>query len=216
MVLIASWPFFSSPGVTTRGRPECSAPTSPRKAHSIFDLEQLCRRVSDPAERAVARRAARLATRRRNPRTPLTGAWYWLPSPAARGAIKWSLETFYDEWLPNSDHVVIWKHVRDLLEHRWGRTLRHIECYSLPRGRVSRMLTPATSAATYAIYHGNDAPLRATWPKLVRQDFQLPTRCRVIFDEHERCIQGQPEALSRALGCDLKVKGVDLSELDCE
>lgn len=155
---------------------------------------------------------ARRNTQQEFPGEPLTGAWYWLPIKQDLKVI-WSIETFFDVWQPSSDHIYIWRYVLRLLEYRWQRTLRGIDYCSLPRGRVSRMLV-RQDGPVHAVYHGDDSPVGKRGLMKVKQCFQLPRDCREIFDEHERCIAGQPEALSEALGYDLHVRGVAASDLD--
>ena len=181
-----------------------------------FNLSEL-RREPDLAVRDQVLRAERVKLRKLHPHEPLTGAWYWVPQPNKKGGVEWGILEFFDLWQPSSDHIAIWSHVLDHLQLQWGRSLRGIEYCSLPRGRVSQMLLNAldeSQPAIFAMYHGNDAPLGKRSLSKVRHAFKLPPQARVIFDEHERCIAGQPEVLSRALGYDLGIQGVTASELD--
>ena len=180
----------------------------------MIDLRGVLQSKFSPCYRNAMRESARKLTRKQKPRQPLTGAWYWLPTLNDQGCLRWKLESFYDSWKPTSAHVYVWRHVLDVLQWRWDKTLGGIECYSLPRGRVAQMVTSRNSPPVFGIFHGDDAPLKKTWLKLVLKEFLLPKAALVIFDEHEQCIAGQPEALSQALGYDLKVRGVEMSELD--
>lgn len=178
-----------------------------------MDLTALIRSKLSPTERYEELQLARQQTKLRSPGRPLTGAWYWVPQRTERG-ICWEVEAFYDGWEPSSDHVVIWPMVRRIVESNWNCSLKGIEYCSLPRGRVSQMILPRGTPPRFAIYHGNDSPLGPSGLLRVRECFQPPNDCQVLFDEHERCIAGQPEALSGALGYDLGVRGVEQSELD--
>ncbi|HUY34916.1 MAG TPA: hypothetical protein VMV69_19370 [Pirellulales bacterium] len=189
--------------------------TKKKLAGDDFDLDHLMATVGTPREREAARRRWRTATRMLFPRRQLTGAWYWVPLPAGRGAIRWEVRVFFDFWAPSSDHVDVWKHVVDSLEYHWRRRLKGVDYASLPRGRVSRPLRQGVQDdGALAVYHGNDAPRGGGGLARVRREFGLPRSAAAIFDDHERCIAGQPEALSRALGIDLRVKGVEVSDLD--
>ncbi|HEV3024867.1 MAG TPA: hypothetical protein VGX76_20465 [Pirellulales bacterium] len=186
------------------------------RAGDVSDLDRLLATVATPAQRETAR--CRWRTAMRALRRPLTGAWYWVPVPAGGGAVRWELQAFFDIWRPSSDHIDVWKHVVDSLEYHWRRRLARFDYASLPRGRVSRRITDAGGAhdddALPVIYHGNDAPRGGGGLARVRRAFNLPRSAEAMFDDHERCIAGQPEALSRALGIDLQVKGVEVSDLD--
>jgi len=178
----------------------------------MFDLRQLLHRYPDVAERHAVlvemRQLARAGGR------PLTGAWYWVPFREGRRHLRWEIEEFFDCWKPNSDHVYIWRHVREWLEFCWGRSLKRADYYSLPRGRVSQILGEPASQSDFALYHGNDSPRGKTGLVFVRQLFNLKRSTSVVFDDHERMVAGQPEALSSLLGFDLGLKGIDSSELD--
>ncbi len=173
------------------------------------DLDRLAAAIVSRAAREARRRELRELTLRAADAGPLTGGWYWAPMPADGGVV-WQVHAFYDCWRSPSDHVRIWRHVRDALETGWRRRLAAIECYSLPRGRVARR----ADTGQVALYHGGDAPRRSGGLAVVRRAFNLPRATPALFDEHEQCIAGQPEALSRALGRDLKIKSVQASSLD--
>ncbi|HQU45032.1 MAG TPA: hypothetical protein PK867_19605, partial [Pirellulales bacterium] len=102
-----------------------------------IDLDRLFATVASRAAREAERRRLREATLAAAGRASLTGGWYWVPLPHGN-SVEWHVQAFYDCWRSRSDHVLIWRHVRDALEQHWRRRLPSIECYSLPRGRVSR------------------------------------------------------------------------------
>lgn len=174
-----------------------------------INFDRLFTAFSSRDDREAERHRLRELTLRAARRSPLTGGWYWVPLPRDRG-IAWQVHAFYDCWASASDHVRIWRHVRDSLEHHWARRLLRIECYSLPRGRVS----PRADGGAIVIYHGDDAPPRMGSLAAVRRAFNLPRATPMVFDEHEQCIAGQPEALERALGRKLGIRGIDASSLD--
>jgi len=150
---------------------------------------------------------------------PLTGAYYWVPLPNdSDQGIQWTLQAFFDDWRPNSDHVYVWRHVQDSLRTKWRRSFEDIDYCSLPRGRVSRILNPSSSMrpGPPVIYHGGDAPIGFGGLDEVREVFNLPTTTPAVFDEHEQMIAGRPEELSRVLKIDLGLRGVIATELDWE
>lgn len=187
----------------------------PATGPSQIDLDRLFADHRSRGDRENHRRAVRAATRL-NRQGPLTGAWYWVPLPGDGGKLVWEIQEFFDCW-GRTDHVHIWSHVIDSLSHHWRRSFPGIDYCSLPRGRVAtpivhgrvRKRLPAA-----AIYHGNDSPLGDQGIAIVRESFNLAPTARAIFDEHEQCIAGQPQALSRALGIDLGIIGVAISDLD--
>lgn len=174
-----------------------------------IDLDRLFAKFTSRAAREAERRRLREATLAAAGRTPLTGGWYWVPLPHG-DRVEWHVQAFYDCWRSQSDHVLIWRHVRDSLAHHWRRRLPRVQCYSLPRGRVSRR----ADSGVITIYHGNDAPRGAGGLAAVRRAFNLPRSTQAFFDEHEQCIAGQPEALSWALGIELGIIGVAVPQLD--
>lgn len=173
------------------------------------DLDRMVAALGSRAAREAERRRLRELTLQAARGEPLTGGWYWMPMPG-NGGVTWQVQAFYDCWRSPSDHVCIWRHVRDALEAAWMRRLTDIECYSLPRGRVSRR----ADNNQLVVYHGQDAPRGAGRLTAIRCAFNLPRSTPAAFDEHEQCIAGQPEALSRALRCGLGIKGVQASTLD--
>src|SRR5262245_11464476 len=164
-----------------------------------------CRSARSQGRTSVAGRTPEGSPDRRMPRT---GAYYWVPITADSGH-HWVLCTSRDAGL-NSDggHTRLWVYVLDRLAITWGKDRmllrRRLEdgYACLPRGRVTR--TPRS----YLILHGRDAPL-IDWPGVVANRFDLPTgRTRILYDEHERMIAGDPEAVERVLGIALGLRGI--------
>jgi hypothetical protein len=174
---------------------------------TAVNLDQLFSAVASRASREAERQRLRELTLAAG--APLTGGWYWVPLREGE-KLTWHVQAFYDCWLSPSDHVRIWRHVRDALEHHWRLRLSRIECYALPRGRVSRR----ADNGIITIYHGRDAPRGSGGLAAVRRAFHLPRLTPATFDEHEQCIAGQPQALERALDIRLGVRGIDASTLD--
>jgi hypothetical protein len=174
-----------------------------------IDLDRLFAALTSRSARESERQRLRAATLAAAGRAPLTGGWYWVPFPDGDG-VAWQVQAFFDCWRSPSAHVCVWQHVRDSLEHHWRLRLPYIECYSLPRGRVSRR----ADTGIVTIYHGRDAPRGSGGLAAVRRAFKLPRSTPATFDEHEQCIAGQPEVFERALGIKLGIRGTDASSLD--
>jgi hypothetical protein len=139
---------------------------------------------------------------------PGTGAYYWVPVPTDPGH-HWVVYTSQGAGLdPDVGHTELWLSVLDRLAIAWGKDRASLrrrlqDRYAgLPRGRVTHPSRP------YLILHGRDAPL-IRWRSVVAELFDLPPgRIRSLYDEHERMIAGDPEAVERALGTDLGLRGV--------
>ena len=143
-------------------------------------------------------------------RQPLTGAYYWLPVPAA-GAIFWELVACHDlERGGLAGHRALWPAVLERLAVAWdldaARLVRdELGRYAgLPRGRVSRW------GRRHYVNHGGDTP-RADGIAVVRRRFHLDdgdrgARLVVALDDHERMLPGDLRAVQRALGCDLGLR----------
>lgn len=195
----------------TRSSPQSSSMTT--FDPSTIDLNIISKALASRAEREAERQRLRELTIQSARQAPLTGGWYWVPLPAG-DSVAWQVQAFYDCWRSPSDHVRIWRHVRDSLEHHWRRRLPRIECYGLPRGRVSRRIVSGTDSGTIVIYHGRDAPRGSGGLAAIRRAFNLPPSTAALFDEHEQCIAGQPDALELALGRKLGVRTLETSALD--
>lgn len=173
------------------------------------NLDRLFAVLASRAKREAQRQRLRGLTLRAAGRALLTGGWYWVPLPKGDDTA-WQVQAFYDCWQSSSAHVSVWRHVRDSMQHHWRLKLPWVECYSLPRGRVSQR----ADNGVFVIYHGRDAPRGSGGLAAVRRAFNLPRSTPAVFDEHEQCIAGQPEVLERALGIKLDIRGIDASSLD--
>src|SRR5579859_4786053 len=97
-----------------------------------INLDDLFERYANvPPMRRAARNYLRAATRTKVNSKPLTGSYYWTPELDDRGRLAWMVCEFFDRWLPTSDHVSVWRHVRDDLESRFHKDLREIGYCSL-------------------------------------------------------------------------------------
>lgn len=60
---------------------------------------------------------------------------------------------------------------------------------------------------TYLVHHGGDAPVSG-WLRRVERRFGLQgQQLRALLDDHECMLAGDPEAVQRALGVDLGLRG---------
>lgn len=132
--------------------------------------------------REAARNWLRARARSKHSSRPLTGLYFWVPLPTQHGGLSWQVKEFFEGWLPSSDHAFVWLHVRDVLEHRWKRSLKHVGYCCLPRGRVCE--THFGQTTEKVIYHGNDCPVGLVGLNLVRHKFNLAPLARAVFDEH--------------------------------
>jgi hypothetical protein len=131
---------------------------------------------------------------------PLTGAFYWLPSPS----LTWSLLTCHDLALEDGTaHRELWPFVLDHLAAAWGRDPKAFRrClgdhyYALPRGRVMK------PKGQYLILHGNDAPLPGRQAIVVDRFHLHAHQIKAPWDEHERVLRDDGLALEEALGIEL-------------
>jgi hypothetical protein len=128
--------------------------------------------------------------------TPLTGGYYWLPTPGARSVV-WDILTCYQLGFDaEAGHVEMWDAVIDRLATAWGKDGRMLEdCpYGLPRKRVTR------PGKRFLVLHGDDWP-RADGLEAVLVAFGLDRRLvRVLFDEHERTMEEDRGMIVKALG----------------
>jgi len=135
---------------------------------------------------------------------PLTGAFYWLPSPAPSGPSSWALLTCHDlgKW-DGISHREFWPSVLEHLAPAWGKDPAPFKrrlgdhYYALPRGRITR------PNGNYLILHGNDAPVPA-WQTIVSDRFRLHgLQVKTPWDEHERTLSEDVLALEDVLGVSL-------------
>jgi hypothetical protein len=132
--------------------------------------------------------------------TPLTGGYYWLPTPGARSVV-WDILTCYQLGFDaEAGHVEMWDAVIDRLATAWGKDVVALgrmlkDCpYGLPRGRVTR------PGRRFLVLHGDDWP-RADGLERVVIAFGLDRRpVRVLFDEHERTMEEDRGMIVKALG----------------
>jgi len=133
---------------------------------------------------------------------PRTGAYYWVPIPPVQ-SLTWRILTCHDLGFDgDTGHPKVWASVIPYLVTAWGRDPRAmtrrlaLHCYSLPRGRVTRLKN------VYLLYHGSDSPIPAPdWTKAVVDAFGLQgRRIRPLFDEHEQRLPDDIRALARVLG----------------
>jgi hypothetical protein len=117
---------------------------------------------------------------------PLTGGYYWLPTPEGdRGG--WSVLTCHDlAFDATESHPDMWPSVIDRLACAWGRETERLRkslelcCYGLPRGRITR------PGGRFLLLHGDDAPV-SDWRARVLARFHLDSHSvRLLYDEHER------------------------------
>lgn len=136
-----------------------------------------------------------------SPPRPLTGAYYWLPSPTPSGPFAWSLLTCHDlgRW-DGISHRELWPFVVGHLAILWGKApdafRRRLgdHYYALPRGRVTN------PKGKYLILHGNDSPL-VTWREIIVHRFRLHgLQLKSPWDEHERTLREDVLAFEEALG----------------
>lgn len=131
---------------------------------------------------------------------PLSGAYYWVPSPRPIGVV-WNLKTCHDlgGW-DGISHREFWPYVLEVLADAWGKdaeTLKHHlrDHYTgLPRGRIVHRKSGCV------IIHGDDAPA-PDWLDLVKSRFRLTgVEAAPEFAEHETMQGDDPKRLQAALG----------------
>lgn len=174
-------------------------------------LHQLLRQYPNVLMRETVRRQRTRAIQ--EARIPQSGAFWWIPLPNG----KWDMEVFYDsEFADDTPHDQLWRrYMVERLATVWSKdhqTLRRRigdDYTGLPRGRVNRVRDGWT------IVHGNDAPKGTNGVDGIINAFNLrsvvranPGAVKVFVDEHETMIPGHPEAVQRALGVDLGLKGI--------
>jgi len=132
--------------------------------------------------------------------SPLTGAYYWAPSPPSNGIV-WNLKTCHDlKVLDGISHREFWPYVLEVLASTWGKDAEALKgCLSdhhtgLPRGRIVHR------KSGYVIIHGDDAPV-PDWLDLVKSRFRLTgVEAAPEFAEHETMQGDDPKRLQDALG----------------
>jgi hypothetical protein len=178
--------------------------------------EALTRYANNPGMREPVRIYLRSITRRHKyTGLPLTGSFYWAPrfNQLPDGKLDWRLLEFFDVWPEsNSDHVCVWKHVRDVLQVQSGKRLTGVGYACLPRGRVCEASFFGPNGQlkkSFKIYHGNDCPIKRGGMPIIRRAFNLPRNAQAVFDEHEQMLAVDTQALEAALRIDLGLrKGV--------
>ena len=152
------------------------------------------------------------------PPHPWTGAYYWVPIPPVQSLI-WRILTCHDLGFDgDTGHPKVWASVIPYLATAWGRDPRAMKrrlalhCYSLPRGRVTRLKN------VYLLYHGSDSPIPAPdWTKAVVDAFGLQgRRVKPVFDEHEQRLTSDVRALARVLGSFLAHSDIGPSQRDLD
>lgn len=139
-----------------------------------------------------------------NPRAtesaPLSGAYYWVPSPKSKG-VAWNLKTCHDLGVWDGvSHREFWPYVLEVLADAWGQDAETLKDRlrnhhtGLPRGRI---VHPKSG---HIIIHGDDAPV-PNWLDLVKSRFRL-TGVEAVpeFTEHEKMLSDDPKRLQDALG----------------
>lgn len=132
--------------------------------------------------------------------SPLTGAYYWVPSPVPDG-VAWNLTTCHDLGVWDGiAHREFWPYVLDVLAAAWGKDANFINDRlrehhtGLPRGRI---VHPKSG---YVVIHGGDAPT-PDWLDLVKSRFRLTgVEAAPEFTEHEKMLGDDPGKLQEALG----------------
>lgn len=132
--------------------------------------------------------------------SPLTGAYYWVPSPPSKG-VAWNLKTCHDLGVSDGvSHREFWPHVLEVLADAWGKDAEPLKgCLSkhhtgLPRGRIVHRKSGCV------IIHGDDAPV-PDWLEMVKSRFRLTgVEAAPEFAEHETMQGDDSKRLQAALG----------------
>lgn len=172
-------------------------------------LEMILEQYQDPQMRLAVRNIRNRAII--ESKVPQSGAYWWLPTPDGG----WELEVFYDsEYRGNTMHDIMWrKYVLDRLAILWNKDPQKLrrqigDNYAgLPRGRVGKAM------GKFVVSHGDDAPIKNGLKKVLAA-FNLsglartdPKKVQTAADEHETMLAGDPDAVQRALGVKLGLKG---------
>lgn len=147
---------------------------------------------------------------------PTFGAFFWVPVPVENG-VGWRLVLNEDAGLdPDAGHTKLWPTVLGILATTWGNDARLLrrelgDRYTgLPRGRVTQR------HVSILIHHGEDAPI-TDWRQAILDRFHLnghQNQTSFRFDEHERMIHGDPEAVQELLGVELGLRGILVGDDD--
>jgi len=138
--------------------------------------------------------------------SPESGAFWWVPSKR-----KWDLLYFYDSDYDVTDHIILWKYVVEKLAENYKLDPKALynriknNYAGLPRGRVNKIANNK-----YTLVHGNDAPKGCNMNKVLSA-FKLVAikeNVRILYDEHETMIEGDPEAVQAAIKVNLGLKGL--------
>jgi hypothetical protein len=135
---------------------------------------------------------------------PLTGGYYWLPTPSTAGTISWGLLTCHDLGLWDCiSHREMWPTVLEFLATAWGNAPEALRrrlgdhYYGLPRGRIT------SSRGRYLIVHGQDAPI-PDWEAGIIDRFRLAgLDVRDLSNEHESVVLADVLSVEEALGVTL-------------
>lgn len=134
---------------------------------------------------------------------PLTGAYYWVPSPAPEG-VAWSLTTCHDlEIWDGISHREFWPHILEILADAWNKDAEALKRRlrdhhtGLPRGRVVH------AKPDHAILHDNEAPA-ADWVEQVKSRFRLPEIPALVeYHALEKMSRDDFREVQKALGVSL-------------
>ena len=143
-------------------------------------------------------------------KVPQSGAYWWVPKPDG----SWELDVYYDsDFKDNTMHDKMWRYVVDKLAVYWEKDqeklLRRLKdnYTGLPRGRVGR-------AGKWVVSHGDDAPVPNGIGKVLSAfnliSLEKAGKVMVAPDVHESMMVGDPEAVQKALGKDLGLRGKEL------
>jgi hypothetical protein len=176
-------------------------------------LQDILSEYADPQMRLAVRMIRNRAIT--EAKVPQTGAYWWLPVPGGQ----WELDVYYDsDFRGNTMHDRMWlKYVVERLAILWNKDadkLRRLigdKYAGMPRGRIGKAMS------RYVLSHGGDAPI-ANGLKKVTSAFNLTAlmksntggvhdRVCVSKDEHECMLPGDPEAVQKAIGAKLGLKG---------
>ena len=134
---------------------------------------------------------------------PLTGAYFWFPSPAPAG-LKWELITCHDLGVWDGvSHREFWPYVVEQLAASWGQDAVSLKLRlgdhhtGLPRGRITH------PKPGYIILHGHNAPVE-DWLSRIIHRFRLgDVEVEPVGTEHEGISPGDLAAVQEALGISL-------------